>query len=281
MKIILDLLVNSPLYPHWLEFRNTRRANEDLIRYFSGKVLETGAGNAENKIWITAKNKKIMKYIATDYSSWDEQFDRQKNLINKLGFITQALYGKPKDPAKLDEICDALHLPYKDSTFDTYCSFEVLEHINDPERFFREAHRILKKNGVCITSMPFLYREHAEPGEDFQRLTRWGYHYLADKTGFKVEKIHTHSFIGTTCAALINQYVIRKILEGKMPLRIVLFLLSPFIFFTINVLGYVLDKLDPDPRFATRYHVVMRKNYDEKPRAKYRLLKEIPTSNEL
>lgn len=256
---VFTLLINSPFYPHWLDFRNTRLANEDLIHYFSGKVLETGAGNAEKKDWITARNKKITKYIASDYSSWDEQFEEQKNLINKFGFITRALYGKPKDPKELDEVCDALNLPYKNATFDTYCSYEVLEHINDPERFFREAHRVLKKNGTCITSMPFLYREHAEPGEDFQRLTRWGYHYLADKIGFKVEKIHTHSFLGTTCAALINQYIIRKILEGKTLFRVVLFFLSPFIFFTTNVLGYIVDILDHDQRFATRYHVVLRK----------------------
>lgn len=254
---IFDFLTKSPFYPHWLEFKNRKKADNDLFNYFKGKVIETGAGNSEVKEWAL-KNKKVNSYIATDYSSWDEKFNKQNNLTNKFGSLTKALFGKAKDPSELDAVCDALRLPYKEASFDTYCSFEVLEHINDPKKFFKEAHRVLKKGGICMISMPFMFREHAEP-DDFQRISRGGYHYLADMIGFKVVRIYSYSFLGTTCAALINQFVIRKIVEGGLLHKLFLLPLSPFIFITTNIVGYLIDLVDNDLRFATRFHVVLQK----------------------
>lgn len=254
---IFATLKQTPLYPHWLEFKNRKKADNDSLKFFRGKVLETGAGNSVMKDWALS-NKRVTKYIATDYSSWDEQFTKQNNLITRFGSLSLALFGKPKDPKDLDKVCDALNLPFKQASFDTYCSFEVLEHINDPELFFKEAHRVLKKGGACIISMPYMFREHAEP-EDFQRISRGGFHYLAEKTGFKVAKIYTYSFIGTTCAALINQFIIRKIIEGRIATRILLLPLSPFIFLTTNLLGFVIDSINDDLRLATRLHVVLLK----------------------
>jgi|SRR5579859_3864877 len=258
--ILVSLIVHTPVYPHWLEFRNKRRGNSELIPLFSGRVLETGCGNAEMKEQILRENKRVTTYLATDYTSWDSNFQQQKKLIHSLGPISRILYGAPKDPAKLDAVCDAMDLhQYKNGSFDTYCSFEVLEHISDPVKFFQEANRVLKKSGLCIITTPFLYREHGGMDFDFQRFTRGGYYELAKKTGFTIEKLYTHGYFGTMMAALTNQFMIRKIMEDNWLVKVVLFPLAPFVFFFTNTLGYIIEIFDRDVRFAPYYHVVMKK----------------------
>ncbi len=256
---MLQLLANNPFYPHWLDVRNERRKSDELLKRLYGKVIETGAGNGAKKERALQINTKIKKYLATDYDSWDELFSKQTKSIRRFGKITEALYGKPKIAENLDAVCNALNLPYKNSTFDCYCSFEVLEHISDSILFFKEAQRVLKKGGICITVMPFLFREHGGVKNDFQRFTKGGFHRLAKVAGFKIVNISTYSYFGTTFSSLVNQYVIRKIVEGKLFVKIILLPLSPLIFLFTNILGYAIDSFDKDERFAERYHVVMRK----------------------
>jgi len=259
LKSLLKLIVATPFYPHWLDFRNKRRGNDQLIRFFRGRVLETGAGNCEQKEIVLSRNKRVKKYIATDSSSWDYQFNKQKEEASKLGFITEILYGRTKDPDRLDLVCDACKLPFRNGSFDTYASFEVVEHISDIQKFYSEAARILKKGGRCITVSPFMYREHGGKESDFQRITRGGYLELARKSGLKLEKIYTYSFFGTTLAILVNQHVIRKILEGSILTKSILFSISPLVFFITNCFGLLIDSVDKDERFASCYHVVMKK----------------------
>ncbi len=256
---IFNLICKTPLYPHWLDVRNTQKKNVELLKSLYGKVIETGAGNSDKKEYALKINKKIKEYVATDYDSWDTLFENQTKSITKFGKLTEALYGKPKEKENLDAICSALDLRYKKNMFDCYCSFEVLEHIENPYLFFQEACRVLKRGGICITVMPFLFREHGGIENDFQRFTKGGFHQLAKNAGFKVVNISTYCCFGTTMASLVNQYVVRKIVEGKLIPKILLFMLSPFIFLTTNGVGWIIDSLDNDERFAERYHVVMKK----------------------
>lgn len=253
------IIRKSPIYPYWLDIMGGERNENESLDLLYGKVLEVGAGNCAKKEHALKTNSKIKKYIATDYSSWDELFAVQIKTISKFGWLTEALYGNAKDGKKLDNICSALDLPYRNNTFDCFCSFYVLEHIYDPVLFFKEAHRVLKKGGICITAAPFLYREHGGINNDFQRFTRGGYYNLAKTLGFDIISISTYCCFGTTLAILINQYIICKITEGNILTKIVLFPFSPFIFLFVNIIGFILDSVDQDERFAQRYHVVMKK----------------------
>ncbi len=221
---LLTILTHTPLYPHWLEFRNRRRGENELYLSITGNVLETGAGNTHLKqLLLKLYPKKITSYLATDYSSWDDIFEQFSNQSRRFGKITQILYDQPQTKAPIDQVVDALHLPFANETFNTYCSFETLEHIHDPEKFFSEAVRVLQPGGKVVISVPFLYREHSGgSGFDYFRYTKSELTLLAEKHDLTVKKIFTYSFFGTSMAALINQYIIRKFIEGNILMRLLL-----------------------------------------------------------
>lgn len=261
MNILKFLISGTPFYPHWLEFRQMTLGNTDMYKYIKGRVIETGCGNGENKERITSyAGKKISSYLATDYSSWDDIFVRYNKRTSVLGILSAYLFGKRKTKHSVDQVADALHLPFRNGSFDTYCSFEVLEHISDPDTFFSEAARVLKRGGHCIISVPYYYREHSEgTGFDYFRYTRSCLTLLGKKHGLKAVSISTRSFFGTSMAAGINQYIIRIIMEKSWLIKIPIFICAPFIFFIANFFGLLIDFFDHDQRYATRFHGVFKK----------------------
>jgi len=42
--------------------------------------------------------------------------------------------------------------PFEDKTFDVVCSNQVIEHISNKDTFIKESNRVLKDDGICITS---------------------------------------------------------------------------------------------------------------------------------
>ena len=46
--------------------------------------------------------------------------------------------------------CDAENLPFPNNSFDCVVSIELVQYLTNPKKFFLEAHRILKQNGVII-----------------------------------------------------------------------------------------------------------------------------------
>jgi O-antigen biosynthesis protein len=51
-------------------------------------------------------------------------------------------------------VADVLDLPFEERSFDTVCSFEIIEHVTDAERFVAELARVLKPRGLLILSTP-------------------------------------------------------------------------------------------------------------------------------
>jgi SAM-dependent methyltransferase len=49
-------------------------------------------------------------------------------------------------------------LPFRDGEFELICAFDVIEHVEDDHRVFREVSRVLKDDGLLICSVP-LYAE--------------------------------------------------------------------------------------------------------------------------
>ena len=52
------------------------------------------------------------------------------------------------------EVGTATHLPFERSSFDIVSAFDVVEHLEDPDLFFKESQRILRQRGFLIFSTP-------------------------------------------------------------------------------------------------------------------------------
>jgi SAM-dependent methyltransferase len=74
-------------------------------------------------------------------------------------------------------------IPLKDNSISTIINTSVIEHIKNPQKFFLEAHRVLKKGGRFYIHVPFTYSEHEVPF-DFQRPTRYGLENWMKTSGF-------------------------------------------------------------------------------------------------
>lgn len=74
-----------------------------------------------------------------------------------------------------------------DST-DIILATELFEHVEKPEDGLRECFRILKKDGIMILSVPFLYRIHGDPF-DFQRWTDKKWTKELELIGFRIDEL--------------------------------------------------------------------------------------------
>ncbi len=52
-------------------------------------------------------------------------------------------------------VADVGEIPFDDSYFDSVVGMEMIEHIEHPERFVSEAHRVLNHNGSLLISTPY------------------------------------------------------------------------------------------------------------------------------
>jgi len=77
---------------------------------------------------------------------------------------------------------------FKDKEFDTIIFTDVLEHLSRPELVMSEINRVLKKGGIVVLAVPFIYNIHEEP-HDIARYTRFGIADLAEKSGLEVVEI--------------------------------------------------------------------------------------------
>ena len=93
------------------------------------------------------------------------------------------------DPlTKPDYCCSAEKIPVSESVFDIVLMTEVLEHLQNPEVVLKEIHRVLRKEGKLIATMPFLYPIHSDPN-DYQRWTPQKIRVEIERGGFSIDQI--------------------------------------------------------------------------------------------
>ncbi len=258
----VKLIVNSPVYPHWLSKYKTNKAEEHVLKNIRGDILEVGAGDCSKKEYLLEKYKSIKSYTASDYSSWDEEFEKVDERADKFFGLSQIIFGAYKTRAALDKVCSATDLPFEEASFDYHLSFDVLEHIDDPSMYFKEATRVIKPGGCIIVAVPFLFRMHGgEPDHELDhfRYAHGFFHKIKDENNLSLIQTYNNTGYGTTLALLTNHWLIRRIYESNILIKVPLLLLSPVIFLIANLAGLLIDTI-PDKRFATRFHVVMQKN---------------------
>jgi SAM-dependent methyltransferase len=56
-------------------------------------------------------------------------------------------------------------MPIEDESYDLVLCTQVLEHCNHPDRIVNECHRVLKKGGTFIVTVPSIYSVHGYPAD--------------------------------------------------------------------------------------------------------------------
>ncbi len=124
-----------------------------------------------------------------------------KGTVLDIGGRDRGIFKKPKDkvekwifadieqkhnPDMVLDIADMRQI--KDNSIDVVNAFELFEHVEKINEGLSECYRVLKKEGIFIFSVPFLYRIHADP-YDFQRWTLEKWEKKLIGNGFKIETI--------------------------------------------------------------------------------------------
>jgi predicted SAM-dependent methyltransferase len=68
----------------------------------------------------------------------------------------------------VDIICNAEEMPIEDGSYDLVLCTQVLEHCNSPERIINECHRVLRKGGTLIVTVPSIYPVHGYPADNWR-----------------------------------------------------------------------------------------------------------------
>jgi SAM-dependent methyltransferase len=120
--------------------------DQALKNHVSGKLLDLGCGKVP---LYQAYKDHIKENICVDWEN-----TRHKNEY-------------------LDFNCDLTkQLPFKNDEFDTIILSDVLEHIPQPEKLWKELFRILSNKGKLIMNVPFFYCLHELP-HDYYRYTEY------------------------------------------------------------------------------------------------------------
>jgi len=143
--------------------------------------------------WATYRRKNLDKLL-------EENKHYYKGIVLDIGGRNRGKFKKPKDKVKEwifadiekkhnpDIVLDVCNMKsVKDESIDVINATELFEHVENPEKGLRECYRVLKKEGVMIFSVPFLYPIHSDP-YDFQRWTEDKWTKVLKDTGFKIEK---------------------------------------------------------------------------------------------
>ena len=92
---------------------------------------------------------------------------------------------------------NVLKMDFPDGSFDGVICGEVLEHIEEDYLVVEELNRVLKKNGVCVVTVPAnpkLWDFNDELSGHVRRYNKNQLVKLFEKHGFKVEKINYYGF---------------------------------------------------------------------------------------
>jgi SAM-dependent methyltransferase len=199
--------------PHnWLIHHIYIKSLKKNLGYISGNVVDIGCGKKPFSKIITSK---CRSYIGMEHQKTQHGF------------------------SEVDVIGNALSLPFSNSSVDTAISFQVMEHVPEPDIFLKEIHRILRPDGYCLLMTPFMWGEHEIP-YDYFRYTRYGIRHLANKAGFKVISIHADNGYLTTATLRFNYFLMRY---AKGILK---YFIIPLVYYDQYV-AYLIEKFINDP----------------------------------
>lgn len=147
------------------------------------KILEVGCGRGTICQYLREYDKRHNFYLVD-------------NSQDALDLARENLGGTP-----YVYLAEAEELPFDDESFDLVLSMGVVEHVGDPQRFYKEQFRVLKKGGICFSfNIPHKFSAQALNifGQDsYHRTdtTKEEYVKILRDVGFVVtERFHVNPF---------------------------------------------------------------------------------------
>lgn len=142
---------------------------------------------------------------------------------------------------KADYFYDGRIFPFKNCEFDSIIINQVFEHVFNPSVFLNETNRVLKKNGLLLMSVPFVWDEHEQPF-DYGRYSSFGLQYILWKHGFQIIEFKKSINDIRIIFQLLNCYIYKKTItkNSRINLLLTIILMAPF-----NVVGEILSKILP------------------------------------
>ncbi len=217
----------------YLNNKQLKKSMEKSIKYINGKCVDIGSGNSPYKKYILDK---VTEYIAVDKSN-----------VHKYMFQTS----KEKF---ID--ADIKELPFNDNDIDTVILTQVLEHIDEPFKALDEVKRVLKKDGILILSVPFIYHAHATP-YDYYRFSEYGLRKICKDYNFEILEFHYQGYVGTTLSSIFNGFVWETASRNKVLRNTILLPFLLLIFSMSNVMGLFFD-LFKNKNFTPNFWLVLR-----------------------
>ena len=142
-------------------------------------------------------------------------------------------------------------LPIADSVADTVVSFQVLEHLSEPQTMLDEAHRILRRGGRIVLTVPFQWWVHEAP-YDYFRFTSFGLLHMLSKAGFADIIVEPTSGFWTMWILKLNYQTVRLV-RGPMPMRVLARAILVPMWFLGQVMAPLLDRVWPSPEETVGY----------------------------
>lgn len=141
---------------------NLRRGLLYSTKYATGSLVDLGCG--------VKPYKTMFEQVVEHYYGVDYKITSEKN------------YGEMTQP---DLFADVANTGLQSESFDVVLSTQVLEHVPNPKKLITESKRLLKNDGICIMTIPFVWQLHSEPF-DYYRFTKYGIKELFVNSGFRV-----------------------------------------------------------------------------------------------
>lgn len=227
-------LLHTPFHPGFWAQKRISEAIEGHAHLARGILLDVGCGLKPYEKFFAPY---VEKYYGTEYSP-------------ESGYRGN----------RADASGDAGAMPFADASVDTILCTEVLEHVENPEKVIEEFARILKPNGIIMTTAPFTYPIHDD--HDFFRYTDTGIAAIMRRHGISVEKVTPLSGSGLTIAILFNIYLFDLGFMWTKWMYPIGFILRPILWlliFLVNCLGWIMEKAIPSKHMAFDHLTIGRK----------------------
>lgn len=132
---------------------------------------------------------------------------------------------------EIDIYCSATEVPLPDESIDVILCTEVLHDLPEPDLFFLEVKRLLKKEGILIMTSPFVV-PIVDGSYDHYRYTRYGLTYRIQKSGLEVKSIDEVGDLFGTIITLSIKPTLKffNALSKTVRLRAIYSVYNPFLF---------------------------------------------------